>query len=314
MAQLRICGEALQRRRCRIGILRRDDEPFRRRGADLRSADSVREHERQPRAAASLTTTPHGLVQREQREDVGADVRLGKRFLGQVTGKASVTPRLSASSVSCSGRGRCRRRRREAAGRRSPPTARTSVPSPFSGTSLATLRTTTSSGPNPARPQLVAFLLQLAARAHPHASTSTVFAKIRTLPARAPRATTDSRAARPDNEHVGSLAHDPRHDRALHCATPPRARAEVVALDEQDIRHPVRARPRDRRLRRERAPAGDDDDVGIARAQRSSDSRRHRVVVAKQAVDAREAPSPQRNSARCSGSTVHVRFATVSAA
>ena len=106
------------------------------------------------------------------------------------------------------------------------------------------------------------------------------------------RASTDSRAAVPTTSTLAALR------TILGTTNPSRrdatsARAEVVALHEQDIRDPVRARPRDRCLRRERAPAGDHDDVGIAARQRPSDSRRYRVVVAKHAVDARKAPSPQ---------------------
>ncbi len=54
-----------------------------------------------------------------------------------------------------------------------------------------------------------------------------------------------------------------------------------MALDDQDVRHATDTAPDDRRLRRERAPAGDDDYLGPRSSEGARDPRIHRIVVVK---------------------------------
>ena len=54
-----------------------------------------------------------------------------------------------------------------------------------------------------------------------------------------------------------------------------------MAFDDQDVRHATEAAPDDRRLRRERAPAGDDDHLGPRSSEGTRDTRVHGIVVMK---------------------------------
>jgi hypothetical protein len=82
-----------------------------------------------------------------------------------------------------------------------------------------------------------------------------------------------------------------RHDRGLDRASPARAWSHVVTFDKQHVRDAARSTPRDRSLRRKRAPAGDDDDIRSRGGQGGENARRHGVVVTEQPARAGE-PQP----------------------
>ncbi len=84
-----------------------------------------------------------------------------------------------------------------------------------------------------------------------------------------------------DDEHRSGATHDRRHRRRLDAAAPARLGPGVVALDEQHVRNVPRPAPGERALRCERAPAGDDGDIGSGVAERAKDARRQRVIVTK---------------------------------
>ena len=68
---------------------------------------------------------------------------------------------------------------------------------------------------------------------------------------------------RSDDEHLGGAADDRRHDRVLHGPPPAWPGVALVRLDEEHVGDAVPPTPGDRCLRGERAPARDDDDVGV---------------------------------------------------
>ncbi len=57
-----------------------------------------------------------------------------------------------------------------------------------------------------------------------------------------------------------------------------------MALDDEDVRDVAKATPRDGTLRRERAPARDDDDFRAGGVERRHDARRNRVIVMEHAL------------------------------
>ena len=190
--------------------------------------------------------------------------------------------------------------------------ARRSVSSPFSGASRATESTATSSG-STARAHRAArgAARQSVGALHP-GRTSIVFAKRRTRSGRAPFATSDARESAPS----ANAPQAPRTTRGTigartarrHCA--PRHR--VVGLERAggtgDRR---RRRPRDRRLRRERTPAGDDDDLRLGSRRAPPDPGRDRVLVPQQPCGR---PGRERRAGRphdAPARTCHVRPATV---
>ncbi len=69
------------------------------------------------------------------------------------------------------------------------------------------------------------------------------------------------RASVPVTRTPAARSDDPRHDGSLHLLAPARPRALVVTLDHEQVRD-SRCAPRESGLRGERAPPGDDDDVG----------------------------------------------------
>ena len=76
MPQRRIVGKQLQACGGFLDVARGNEEAVSAGGKQIRRrADTVREEQRRPEAAASLTATPHGSW-REQGEDVGVDVQL----------------------------------------------------------------------------------------------------------------------------------------------------------------------------------------------------------------------------------------------
>src|SRR5262249_22304029 len=82
---------------------------------------------------------------------------------------------------------------------------------------------------------------------------------------------------RPRDEDAGGSVDDPRHDGSLDGSPPARATAFVMALDDEHVGHAAYTAPRDRGLRRERAPPADDDRARPTEGVR--DSRCERIVV-----------------------------------
>src|SRR6185436_12750772 len=95
------------------------------------------------------------------------------------------------------------------------------------------------------------------------------------------RAAGDERLARrrPQREPTGGLAQHARNHGPLDRTPPSAAWAEVVTLDERQVRNSPPTRPGDRGLRRERAPARDDDDIRARVTQGPGDSRCDGIVV-----------------------------------
>src|SRR5207344_2101588 len=91
----------------------------------------------------------------------------------------------------------------------------------------------------------------------------------------------DHRVARQraGDEDARRALDDRRDDGSLHCSAPAWPWALVVALDDENVGNPLEPTPGDRRLCCERAPAGDDDDIGAGLRQRTDYAGRDRILV-----------------------------------
>ncbi len=274
-------------------------------------ADTVGEHERQARRGRLVHDHAPRLLRGEEREDVRADVLLSERLLAEVA--ADLEP--DAQTVGLAGE----RSRSGAGARDDDPEARI-----VRGRDSPKERVETFLRHEPgdredddvllvdpgAGAQLVTAGRELLCAVAPGVDVDGVREDAHPLGRRSARDDGLSRGA-PDDEHARGAADEPRNDRALDRLAPLRSRPEVVALDEEHVRDPVRAAPGDRALRGIRAPARDDEDVGARLAKRTRDPRRHRIVVAEDRPHAR-ARAPRAGTApRDPCSTDHVRPATV---
>ncbi len=118
-----------------------------------------------------------------------------------------------------------------------------------------------------------------------------MFANHDTRSGSAPRASTDSRASVP----IASTRSAPRTNGGTTAPLtarrqPGRGSASLLSTT-STYGTPRGAAPRERRLRRERAPAGDDDDVRPRVLELAHDPRRDRVVVAEDVPHARDPPA-----------------------
>ena len=95
------------------------------------------------------------------------------------------------------------------------------------------------------------------------------------------------------DEQAGGALDDRRNHCPLHRSAPPGPPPLVVALDDEQVWDVLQSAPRDRGLRGEGAPAGDDHDVGVYPGQRPNDARRHGVVVVEHSPRARNAETAQ---------------------
>ena len=226
-------------------------------------ADAVREDERQAARGGLVHDDRPGLALREEREDVRGDVQLDDPLPLDVTREHEAHAEIPAP-VARDAPAPARRPRERAAVEASPAsaTARTRTSSPFSGASRATDSTMTSSAAAPS-----ALRRSGRRRREPrcasaaNSSTSTVFAKTCTRSAWAPRATIEFRASVPVTRTPEAFVTIGGTTVPFTRAAPAGARPLVVALDHEHVRDVSQAAPGDRALRRERAPAGDDDDV-----------------------------------------------------
>ena len=248
-----------------------------------------------PHAAASLTTTPHGSCVESSAKTSAATYASTTRSQGRSPANIARTPSSAASASSRAALGPVADERRRRAADRPPRRPRAAAcRRPFSGAS----RATESDGDVVSvdaerRPQLRPATARADRHARPRAGTSIVFANTRTRAGSAPSATTDSRASEPTTSTLAAPFTSGGTTVSLTRPPPAGLRARVVALDEEHVRNAARTAPAERRLRGERAPAGDDDDVGPARAERTEDPGRDRVVVAEDAARRREADAVQ---------------------
>ena len=226
-----------------------------------RSADAVREHERQAARRGLVHDDAPRLVRAR-----GARRRRRRTY-------ASATRSSGSSPVNDRGRraGRVLERARARAPRRRPARGRPPrrdraqqhVEALLRRTSRATLRTTTSSSASPSAArssarraaELVGALAEARdvdrVREDAYALRRRRRARRRTRGRASPTTSTDAAP-----RTIG------RHDRRLDLPPPAGLRPRVVALDEQHVRNARAPAPGERGLRGERAPAGDDDDVG----------------------------------------------------
>ena len=92
------------------------------------------------------------------------------------------------------------------------------------------------------------------------------------------------RGERSDRENPRRPANDGRNDSALDSPSPARPRPFVVALHDERVGNPPRPTPGDRPLGGERAPAGDDDDLGPSPLEGAGHAGSDRVVVMENAL------------------------------
>ena len=254
----------------------------RRREQIVRRADAVGEDERQARTRPPRSRRRPTVSWRESSAKTSASTySSASSSSASSPAKRRAHAELRASSSSARAPDRARRRRAR------------SRSSPVAAIARASCR-----GPSPARAarredddvllsqagRRSARLVSRRARSarSPQASTSIVFAKTRTV-GLAPRATTDSRAARADDEHARGAA----HDRAARPSPSPRG-ASPRAARGRGSRRAGRTGRAARGTRRSRACAANvlqpetTTTSGCARPSARDDAGRERIVVAKQ--------------------------------
>ena len=227
-------------------------------------ADPVGEDERQPARGRLVDDDAPRLVAREEREDVRDGEPLDDPLPGECRAGARAARRASRASASSALP--LRPAAREDAGRgadRPPPRRRgraCRAPSRARAARPRARRRRRARAP-PRRAELVPAAVRARRPLRRTPRRRSCRRRRRSAPdRRRARASTRARAC-PTTRTSAAPRTTARDDGALDGPPPARPRVALVALDEQDVRHAAQAAPRDRRLRREGAPPGDDDDA-----------------------------------------------------